>query len=427
MKQIQLKPIQKPVEATVVIPGSKSVTNRALVMAALTRGAVTIKYPLWSDDTEAMIECLQTLGIKIEKRDHEVIVRGSIADVKKSGYELNARLSGTTIRFITALAAIVPGVKKIFGIGRLNERPIKDLVDGLRQMGIEIVYENQDGFPPIAVHQSTVTKRFVRMHGDVSSQYFTALLLIAPVIGGMTIEVEGNQISKSYIDITLEMMREWGVSVQNNDYKWYEVPAGSYRMSEYIVEGDYSAAGYFAGIAALTGMTITLKNLRQDSTQGDKKFLEIIQKMGNEVVYDEDRITIKGTGVRALEVDMESCPDQAQTLAVLAAFAEGVTKMTGVRSLRVKETERVKAVQQELAKMGIRTESPDEDSLHVFGGKPHAAVIDTYHDHRMAMSFAMAGAKIEGMKINDPEVVKKTFPEYWEKLRAIGLEYQKRL
>ncbi len=421
MKQIQLKPIQKPEAATVVIPGSKSVTNRALVMAALTRGAVTIKYPLWSDDTEAMIECLLTLGITIEKRDHEVIVRGSIADVKESGYELNARLSGTTIRFITALSAIVPGVKRIFGIGRLNERPIKDLVDGLRQIGTDITYESQDGFPPITVHQSTVPKRFVRMHGDVSSQYFTALLMIAPVIGGITIEVDGNQISKSYIDITLKMMQEWGVTVRNNDYKSYVVPAGQYRMQEYIVEGDYSAAGYFAGIAALIGMTITLKNLRQDSTQGDKKFLEIIQKMGNEVVYDEDTITIKGTGVRALEVDMEICPDQAQTLAVLAAFAEGVTKMTGVRSLRVKETERVKAVQQELAKMGIRAESPDEDTLHVFGGKPHAAVIDTYHDHRMAMSFAMAGAKIEGMKINDPEVVKKTFPEYWEKLKLMGI------
>ena len=422
MKQIALQPLRKPVTATVVIPGSKSVTNRALIMAALTKGAVSIKYPLWSDDTEAMIDCLNILGIKIEKRKNEVIVHGSIADIQNKRYELNARLSGTTIRFITALSAVVPGVKSIYGVGHLNERPIKDLAEGLQQLGADIRYERREGFPPLIVHQANMIKRSLRINGNVSSQYFTALLMIAPVVGGLTIEVEGNQISKPYIDITLEMMKKWGVSVQNNEYASYVVPEGQYRMDEYIVEGDYSAAGYFAGIAALTGSTITLENLNPNSTQGDKKFLEIIQEMGNMVTWGNQSVTVEGKGIKALNIDMENCPDQAQTLAVLAAFADGKTKMTGVRSLRVKETERVLAVQEELDKMGVHTESSDEDTLIVYGGNPHDAAIHTYHDHRMAMSFAMAGAKIEGMKINDPDVVKKTFPEYWEKLKTIGVK-----
>jgi len=421
MKQITLQPLQQAVTATVVIPGSKSVTNRALIMAALSPHQVRIRYPLLSDDTDAMIECLQTLGIRIEKRTNELVVKGSIADVTDRHYELNARLSGTTIRFITALAAIVPGEKKIFGIDRLNERPIKDLVEGLRQMGTKITYDKQEELPPLIIHQGEISKRTVHMNGGMSSQYFTALLMIAPVIGGLTIEVEGNQISKSYIDITIEMMREWGVVVENKNYTSYIVPAGQYNIREYTVEGDYSAAGYFAGIAALAGSTIVLENLNMNSTQGDKKFFEIISKMGNGVFEAKNEMKIKGVRVKAVTVDMESCPDQAQTLAVLAAFADGVTTMTGVRSLRVKETERVQAVQQELAKMGIRTKSPDKDTLIVYGGNPHAAEIDTYHDHRMAMSFAMAGAKIKGITINDPDVVKKTFPAFWEKLENIGV------
>ncbi len=421
MKQTGINPLQKPVIATVTIPGSKSITNRALVMAALTKGTVNIAYPLWSDDTEAMIECLETLGIRIERGEHTVSIHGSIADVKDAEYVLNARLSGTTIRFITALASIVPGEQTIYGVGRLNERPIRDLVEGLRQLGVSIEYEKEEGYPPIRIQNGLVREKAVTMDGGVSSQYFTALLLIAPVIGGLTIDVKGSQISKSYIDITIDMMREWGIEVINESYKRYIVPAGEYNMKEYTVEGDYSAAGYFAGIAALTGSTVTLENLNRNSKQGDKAFLRIIEKMGNKVLMKDNCVIVEGKGVQAGKVDMEDCPDQAQTLAVLAAFADGVTRMTGVRSLRVKETERVKAVQAELGKMGIRTESPDEDTLIVHGGTPHGASIDTYHDHRMAMSFAMSGTKINGMRINDPEVVNKTFPDFWKKLESIGI------
>jgi len=372
-----------------------------------------------------MISCLQGLGIQINRTLGNIDVMNSFEDVISGTYDLDARLSGTTIRFILALSCMVPGIKTVHGRGRLNERPIKDLVDALREMGAVIEYTEKLGFPPLLVSSEKLQSTPVHMSGAVSSQYFSALLMIAPLIGGITIEVLGEQISQSYIDVTIDMMREWGVSVVNQEYKNYIVPEGTYQMSKYLVEGDYSAAGYFAGIATLTHSQVTLRNIKKNSHQGDKEFLHILEQMGSVVDYFDDSIRVKGNGVKPIDVNMERCPDQAQTLAVLSAFAEGTTRITGVRSLRVKETERVQAVQQELAKMGIRTESPDEDTLIIFGGTPKPATIKTYGDHRMAMSFAQAGARIPGMCIQNPEVVDKTFPEFWEKVRSLGISNSK--
>jgi len=247
--------------------------------------------------------------------------------------------------------------------------------------------------------------------------------MISPIIGEVTINVLGNQISKPYIDMTIDTMDKFGVKVVNEDYKKYIVFGNQqYLINEYYVEGDYSSAGYFLGLAALTGSNITIKNLNPYSKQADRKFLEILQQMGNEVVLGEDQVTLIGHGIKAVNVDMEDCPDQVQTLAVLSTFAKGQTKITGVRSLRVKETERVKALEQEISKMGIKISSTN-DSLTIEGGNPHSAEIDTYGDHRMAMSFAIAGAKLEGMIIKNSEVVSKTFPDFWEKLREIGVNY----
>ena len=409
--------------ADISIPGSKSYTNRALIMAALTKNQIIIKNALESDDTEAMIDCLNVLGLDIKKQDNGIHVMKDVSSIEKKEYFLHARISGTTIRFITALAAIVPGIKHITGHEGLNKRPIGVLVDGLRQLGTDITYDNNEGYPPLTIYSHEFSQHTTRLHGDVSSQYFSALLMIAPTVGGITIEVEGNQISKSYIDMTIEMMKEWGVEVENDKYKQYIVRQGQlYKMKEYIVEGDYSGAGYFFAIAALNKATFTLQNLNPYSAQGDRQFVNILAKMGNKIDYGSNYVRIEGNGIQALNVDMEQCPDQAQTLAVLAAFADGVTTMTGVRSLRVKETERVKAVQNELAKMGIKTESPNDDTLIVYGGNPRPAAIDTYGDHRMAMSFAVAGSKLEGMKIQNPQVVEKTFPTFWNELEKIGIQ-----
>lgn len=422
MKTIEIIPLQKPVNATVEIPGSKSYTNRALIMAALTRGSVELINPLVSDDTNAMIQCLQKLGIKISKKNNPIIVENNITNIKDGNYELNSNLSGTTIRFILALSCIVPGVKRIYGGDGLNKRPIDDLVEGLRQLGARIEYENKEGFPPVVVKSEKLSSGTLKLNGTISSQFLSAILMISPIIEEMVIEIQGSQISKSYIDITLSMMKDWGVTVENQDYKKYIIKSNqSYSKKEYIIEGDFSAAGYFFAIGALTKSTITLKNMNANTVQGDKKFLDILDQMGNGGECDENEITIFGKDIKPVEVNMEQCPDQAQTLAVLAAFVDGKTFMTGVRSLRVKETERVKAVQTELAKMGIKTESPNEDTLIIHGGNPHAAEIDTYGDHRMAMSFAIAGTKLQGMKIKNPKVVNKTFPEFWDKLKVIGV------
>ena len=402
---IELIPLSKSVFAEVTIPGSKSITNRALILAALTPNVVTIQNPLMSDDTEAMIENLRALGIVIEKKADAFVVRGNYTDVKDGAYHLNANISGTTIRFMTAFCCIVAGVKTISGEKRLNERPIKGLVDALRQLGADIEYLDIEGFPPLKITSSHLENKTVVMDGSVSSQFLTAILLISKVVGDIQVSLMGQQISQSYIDLTQHMMSEWKFEGINT----------------YTIEGDYSAAGYFAAIAALTSSTIILKNLKSDSKQGDKQFLDILTKMGTEVEYNNEGIVVRGHGVCPVEVNMEQCPDQAQTLAVLAAFAKGTSVLTGVRSLRVKETERVKAVQAELAKMNIKTESPDEDTLIIYGGDPKPATIETYNDHRMAMSFAVAGSKLFGMKINNQEVVNKTFPEFWNVLQGIGI------
>lgn len=440
MKHSTLHPLTAPITATVSIPGSKSYTNRALIMAAMTDNPVTILNPLFSDDTEAMIRCLQALGVEIRVADDRVEVVGSVRNIQHKEYDLNANLSGTTIRFILALACLVPGVKIVRGEEGLNKRPIGDLVNGLRQLGAEIEYVENERFPPLKVKGHVIlnsfqdqdessrhklTKNATQLHGDISSQYFSALLMVAPLMNGITINVEGNQISKSYIDMTIDMMNDWGVKVMNENYQKYSVaPDQQYAMKEYVVEGDYSGAGYFFAIAALTKSTLTLRNLNPNSKQGDLQFAKILEKMGNKLLLGDNELTIIGNGVQPIQIDMEQCPDQAQTLSVLAAFAPGVTTMTGVRSLRVKETERVKATQAELAKMGIKTESPNADTLIIHGGNPQPAAIDTYGDHRMAMAFAVAACKIPGMIINNPEVVNKTFPNYWEKLEELGMDVE---
>jgi 3-phosphoshikimate 1-carboxyvinyltransferase len=304
---------------------------------------------------------------------------------------------------MTAFCCIVPGTKTISGEQRLNERPIKGLVDALRQLGATIEYVGKEGYPPIKISSSQLKNKPIEVDGSVSSQFVTAIMLLNPVMGDVKIIFSSPPISKSYIDLTNHMVKEWGTE------------------NTYRVEGDYSAASYFAAIAALTSSTIVLKNLRTNSKQGDRLFFDILKKMGNEIEYKDGKVVVRGRGIKAVEVNMEQCPDQAQTVAVLAAFAKGTSILTGVRSLRVKETERVKAVQAELEKMNIKTESPDLDTLIIYGGNPKSATIDTYNDHRMAMSFAVAGATLKGMKINNPEVVNKTFPEFWEKLQTIGI------
>lgn len=426
MSKIIFKDSIKNIKARVTVPGSKSYTNRALILAALTKGSVTILHPLFSDDVDAMLSCLKTLGIRCIVKKDRIIVSGDISDVRDDTYTLNVRFSGTTIRFILALSVLVPGIKIIKGEKNLNARPIKVLVDGLRQLGADIEYLGEIGFPPLKVTYRPLTGNIVCLDGDVSSQYFSALLMIGPCMGGIRINVVGNQISKPYIDMTADTMLQFGVQVSNNHYRTYVVKSGQqYKKRSYTIEGDFSSAGYFFAIAVLTNSKITVKNLNPDSKQADIRFLKILERMGNKVFYEWDSVTITGSFLKSVTVNMEDCPDQAQTLAVLASFADGKSIIRGVRSLRIKETERVIALEKELKKMGIKTHST-LDTLTIYGGIPKPATINTYNDHRMAMSFAVAGVFLSGLTICDFEVVQKTFPQFWETLRFIGVNIQKK-
>src|ERR1700722_6955163 len=425
MKQLKLYPLEKPITKTIEIPGSKSYTNRALLMAALIENPVTIKNPLKSDDTVAMIECLKTLGITIDETEKEIIVKGSYKDVKDKEYNLNANLAATAIRFLLPLLCIIPGEKTLCGKEGLNKRPIGELVNGLKQLGAKIKYLEKEGYPPLKITSSTLQSKNIHIKGDVSSQFFSALFMIAPVIDGLKLEVDDIQISKPYIDMTIDTMKKFGISVINKNYQTYTIEHNQkYNCKEYIVEGDFSSAGYFFAIAALTKSTITLKDLNPDSLQADKKLISVIEKMGSKIVYQTNEITIVGNGVKPVNIDMIDFPDQAQTVATLAAFADGKTIITGLQSLHVKETDRLKASVIELNKMRIKTESTFE-TLMIYGGKPKAARIDTYGDQRTAMSFAVAGAKLNNIIINDPDVVNKTFPTFWDMLEKIGMKVER--
>lgn len=415
----EVEALKNPVTATIEIPGSKSHTNRALVMAALTKGVVTLHNPLYSEDTEVMISCLRTLGLQIETASDQIIVYDEISTIPNKFSELFVKDSGTTLRFLSALLCLTSGTQVIKGNTRLNERPIKGLIDALRFLGAKIEYLEKEGQPPLKIHPSLCTKNEVSIDASMSSQFLSALLLIAPFLNGVTIHPINGVLSKPYVDMTIHGMHEWGIEISQGEKGEYFIPAGqSYQKKSYYIEGDYSSAGYFFAIAALTKSTITLNNLNPSSVQADRKFLDILASMGNKITMHEQAITIYGKGTIPLTINMEDCPDQVQTLAVLAAFSKGITKISGVRSLRLKETERVQALKNELAKMGIHAEDT-HDTLTIYGGEPRGATIDTYGDHRMAMAFAVAVKKLPGMKICHPEVVNKTFPTFWDQLQLL--------
>lgn len=420
MTLFEVAAFEKPVTATLEIPGSKSYTNRALVMAALTKGPVILYHPLYSEDTEAMISCLRTLGLRIETLPNQVTVYDDISIIQNKSYELHAKDSGTTIRFLLPLLCLTPGSKVIRGNARLNVRPIKDLVEALRLLGAKIDYLEKEGQSPLKIYSSVLCLGSkVTIDVSLSSQFFSALLMIAPFLDGLNISLSSEPISRPYIDMTIRAMQEWGIEVVQREKGNYQILGGQYyQKKHYVIEGDYSSAGYFFAIAALTQSSLTLKNLNPHSMQADRKFLNLLVGMGNEVSISDQEIRIIGKQILPLSLDMEDCPDQVQTMAVLAAFAKGMTTISGVRSLRLKETERVEALKNELAKMRIKTKDT-HDTFTIYGGDPHAAIIDTYGDHRMAMAFAVAGKKLPGMKIRHPEVVNKTFPTFWDKLRAL--------
>lgn len=419
----------KGARGTVRLPGSKSISNRVLLLSALADGTTEVQDLLDSDDTRVMLDALCALGVGIERHfdsaDYAISGGGGPFPVKHA--ELFLGNAGTAFRSLTAACALSGGSYQLAGVARMHERPIGDLVDALRQLGAQIDYLGEEGFPPLAIGPGHIARApEVSVKGNVSSQYLTGLLLSAPLLGReASIRVEGELISKPYIGITLGLMERYGVKVQREDWQRFIVPAAPYRSPGTIhVEGDASSASYFLAAGALGHGPVRVEGVGRSSLQGDVQFAAALARMGAEVSFGPNWIECRlgcADRLHALELDCNHIPDAAMTLAVLALFADGTTTLTHIGSWRVKETDRIAAMATELRKFGATVEEgPD----YIRITPPHASLpsnvsIDTYDDHRMAMCFSLVALGGVSVRINDPGCVNKTFPEYFRAFSAI--------
>ncbi len=415
-------------QGTMRLPGSKSISNRTLLLAALAEGVTEVKALLASDDTGHMLEALKKLGVKWKQhgdsRDYQIHGAGGAFSVKQA--ELFLGNAGTAFRPLTAVLALCQGDYQLSGVPRMHERPIGDLVDGLRQLGADIRYLGNDGFPPLAIKPAAIhAAGSVKIRGNVSSQFLTALLMAAPLAGqDVSIEVVGELISKPYIEITLNLMRRFGVEVERQGWQAFTIRAGQKYTSpgEIHVEGDASSASYFLAAGALGKGPVRVEGVGKTSIQGDVRFAEALALMGAKIEMGDNWIESSGTGrLRAIDLDCNHIPDAAMTLAVAALFADGTTTLRNIASWRVKETDRIAAMANELRKVGATVEEgPDYIRVTPPATLTPHAVIDTYDDHRMAMCFALLSLGGVPLRINDPKCVAKTFPDYFEKLQSIA-------
>ncbi len=402
------------VQATLTLPGSKSYTHRALVAAALAAGESRLTNALRAEDTELTAQALAQLGAGLDWQGDTVRVTGKGGAWLPAAKPLYLGNSGTSMRFLTALTALGQGEYRLTGTERLCQRPLGELLAALGQLGVRAASQKGDGCPPVTVHGGLRGGR-ASLSGTVSSQYVSALLFIGPLAPeGLDLTVTGELVSRPYVDLTLEVMGGFGISYYREGYRFFQVPGGqTYTPQDYAIEADASSASYFWAAAAVTGGRVTITNLCLTSSQGDAAFPRVLERMGCRVAASPAGVTVAGGPLQGIEVDMAAMPDLVPTLAVVAAFAQGETVITGVAHLRHKESDRLHAVATELGKMGIGVRET-ADGLVIQGGRPRGATIDTYQDHRLAMSFAVAGLQAPGTVIKDPEVVAKSFPDFWE-------------
>lgn len=410
-----------PVMSVIRPPGSKSITNRALLCAALAEGESELTGALDSEDTQVMAEALQRLGIAIDRFGTAGVLRvsGCGGRIPASSAELFLANSGTSIRFLTAACCLGSGTYRLDGVPRMRQRPIEDLLQALRQLGADARSELGNGCPPVIVQAQGLPGGTAEIAGTISSQFLSGVLMAAPCSGrGAVLHVRGELVSKPYVDMTIAVMRGFGVSVECEDYRTFTIPPSRYQARAYVVEPDASAASYFFAAAAVTGGRVTVEGLSRRSLQGDVAFCDCLERMGCRVVYGEDSITVEGGPLRGIDADMNAISDTAQTLAVTALFAEGPTTIRGIGHVRHKETDRIRAMVTELRKLGADAEER-EDGLIIRPGPLRPAEIATYRDHRMAMSFAIAGLRVPGVVILDPGCTAKTYPRFFEDLEQL--------
>ena len=418
MDSLELKPIRRAA-GKVRLPGSKSISNRVLLLAALASGDTEVSGLLDADDTRVMRGALSKLGVRFLKRRVRGV--GGPFPVKKA--ELFLGNAGTAFRPLTAALVMTGGEYRLAGAPRMHERPIGDLVNALRGIGADVEYLGADGYPPLALHPAAIKlNEPVTVKGDVSSQFLTALLMALPLLDSKSrVEVQGELISRPYVEITLNVMRRFGVEVARREWHSFEVPAARYvSPGKIYVEGDASSASYFLAAGAIGGGPVRVEGVGRDSIQGDVRFTEVLERMGARVSMGDGWIEAAGgKKLKAVDMDLNHIPDAAMTAAVMALFADGPSTLRNIGSWRVKETDRLAAMATELRKLGARVEE-GRDSLRISPGKLKTAVIDTYADHRMAMSFSLAALGGVPVRINDPGCVAKTFPEYFSAFASIA-------
>ena len=441
--RIEITPVTRPIRGRIRPPGSKSITNRALVCAALAEGTSTLTGALDSEDTRVMVESLGRLGIRVESHDagQKLVVHGCGGEIPAKDADLFVGNSGTTIRFLTALCALGRGTYRLDGIPRMRERPIGDLLDALYQLGVDIRCETKAGFPPVVVHGRGLQGGQANIRGSISSQFLSGLLMAAPgAEEDVELIVAGDLVSRPYVEMTLRVMQAFRMVVPAPDLsRLHILGRRTYRGSNYAIEPDASAASYFWAAAAITGGEVTVEGLTKDSLQGDVQFVECLAQMGCRVEYAPDGITVAGRAERGIDVEMNAISDTVQTLAVVALFADGPTTIRNVAHIRHKETDRIGDLARESRKLGatvddlhdgLRIHSRLSPSGRGAGGEGadvlrdvpaglHGATIETYNDHRMAMSLALAGLRIPGVTILRPDCTAKTYPRFFDDLASL--------
>lgn len=409
------------IDARVCVPGSKSLTHRAFIVAALANGKSHLENILYAEDTMHTVSALKQMGVEIEINGKTATIIGRAGKFSAPKKEIYLGNSGTSMRLLTAICALGQGRFVLTGDSRMKQRPIGDLLDALALLGVSAYSIDKNGCPPVAIEAMGIMGGNTRIETSISSQFLSGLLLAAPYAkNDVTIEVIGHLPSKPYVDLTLKIVEDFGVKVHYEDYKYFFIPSGQlYKARDYTIEGDLSSASYFFAAAAILGGKVTVSPINIDSKQPDIGFLGILKEMGCKIMAKRGEVTVIGGDLRGICVDMNAMPDLVPTLAVVASFAKGETIIKNVAHLRAKECDRLSAIAKELAKMDIKIDER-EDSLIIKGGSPKGVIIETYNDHRIAMGFAIAGLKVPGIKIINPACVNKSFPEFWDILGGLN-------
>ena len=421
-----VKKIEQPIDWKVEVPGSKSMTNRALLMAALSEGTVEVEGVLFSDDSRHFLSSLESLGftLNIEESKKRVTVTGCNGSIPKKEAEINVGSAGTAARFLTAMLGFSDGIYTVQASEQMKKRPMKPLFDLLIGVGAKITYLEQEGFLPIRIEGRSYQHAPLALDLDISksTQFLSALLLISPMIKqGLHIHITSEKTDGSYIRITRKMMEEFGVAVSFDGRDYEVAPQASYQKHSYVVEPDMSAACYFYGAAAVTGGQALVRHVHMDNTQGDLKFLDVLQQMGCVMEDIPEGIIVKGPAkgkLKGIDIDMNDFSDQALTLAAIAPFADTDVKIRNIGHIRGQESDRIHAIVTELARVGISCEE-EADAVTIHPGVPTSGIIETYEDHRVAMAFSLIGLRTEGIWIDNPGCCGKTFEEYFEVLDGL--------